>query len=219
MRWLFALVVATTALFAPRSGKGTPGARARAFPLPAADGWKAAGHDGVRGVTIGPIENGYHPGVGYGTTALGMGLAAYLPFRGARGPALAYNRSVDDIATRWRGALDRANDMSLTLPQRRQAAQEAVGLRQQFNTARANVPEGVTVGDRLRTGAVSGLIADAGIMAPDLFDYIYSMGDPTGALHSSSLSQLNPASNPGRVAAGFLGGAAFGGARLVLRAQ
>ena len=39
------------------------------FPLPGADGWRAAGHDAVRGITIGPIENGYHPGVGYGSAA------------------------------------------------------------------------------------------------------------------------------------------------------
>ncbi len=39
------------------------------FPLPAADGWRGAGHDGVRGITIGPIENAYHPGVGYGSAA------------------------------------------------------------------------------------------------------------------------------------------------------
>ena len=44
------------------------GARAL-FPLPCADGWRAAGHDAVRGITIGPIENAYHPGVGYGSEA------------------------------------------------------------------------------------------------------------------------------------------------------
>lgn len=41
-----------------------------AFPAPAAaDGWRASGHDAVRGITIGPIENAYHPGVGYGSPA------------------------------------------------------------------------------------------------------------------------------------------------------
>ncbi len=34
-----------------------------------ADGWRASGRDGIRGVTIGPIENGYHAGVGYGSPA------------------------------------------------------------------------------------------------------------------------------------------------------
>lgn len=39
------------------------------FPLHGADGWRAAGHDAARGITIGPIENAYHPGVGYGSEA------------------------------------------------------------------------------------------------------------------------------------------------------
>jgi hypothetical protein len=38
-------------------------------PLPAADGFRLAGNDGVRGITIGPIENGYHPNLGYGSPA------------------------------------------------------------------------------------------------------------------------------------------------------
>lgn len=38
-------------------------------PLPAPDGWRLAGQDGVRGITIGPIENAYHHGVGYGSEA------------------------------------------------------------------------------------------------------------------------------------------------------
>jgi hypothetical protein len=41
------------------------------IPIPEADGWRAAGEDAIRGVTIGPIENGYHPGVGYGSPAYG----------------------------------------------------------------------------------------------------------------------------------------------------
>ena len=36
---------------------------------PGADAWSVAEIGGVRGVTIGPIENGYHPGVGYGSPA------------------------------------------------------------------------------------------------------------------------------------------------------
>lgn len=39
------------------------------FPFPTADGWRAVGREAVRGITIGPIENGYHPGVGYGSPA------------------------------------------------------------------------------------------------------------------------------------------------------
>jgi len=61
----------TTAALAPRSTMGNPSARVRTTvrPLDAPDGWRAAGQDGVRGLTIGPIENGYHPGVGYGSPA------------------------------------------------------------------------------------------------------------------------------------------------------
>jgi hypothetical protein len=35
----------------------------------AADGWRASGRDAARGITVGPIENGYHPNVGYGSPA------------------------------------------------------------------------------------------------------------------------------------------------------
>jgi len=34
-----------------------------------ASAWRDAGRGGVRGITVGPIENGYHRGVGYGTPA------------------------------------------------------------------------------------------------------------------------------------------------------
>jgi hypothetical protein len=40
-----------------------------AFACPGADAWKRAEVGGVRGVTVGPIENGYHPGLGYGSPA------------------------------------------------------------------------------------------------------------------------------------------------------
>ena len=33
------------------------------------DGWRATGRNAIRGMTVGPIENGYHPGVGYGSPA------------------------------------------------------------------------------------------------------------------------------------------------------
>lgn len=42
---------------------------ALALPTGAPDAWRASGRDAVRGITIGPIENGYHPGVGYGSAA------------------------------------------------------------------------------------------------------------------------------------------------------
>ncbi|MBX3230419.1 MAG: hypothetical protein KIT84_03205 [Labilithrix sp.] len=46
----------------------------RAIASGAPDGWRLAGEDGIRGFTIGPIENGYHPGVGYGSPAYGRTL-------------------------------------------------------------------------------------------------------------------------------------------------
>ncbi len=43
---------------------------AASLALPAAgQAWSLSGRDAVRGVTIGPIENAYHPGVGYGSSA------------------------------------------------------------------------------------------------------------------------------------------------------
>lgn len=67
------LMPALVALLFVRDGNADVNADGRrrpyVFPLPAADGWRAAGQDAVRGVTIGPIENAYHPGVGYGSKA------------------------------------------------------------------------------------------------------------------------------------------------------
>ncbi len=40
-----------------------------ASATPSAEAWKRSEIGGVRGITIGPIENGYHPGVGYGSAA------------------------------------------------------------------------------------------------------------------------------------------------------
>jgi hypothetical protein len=42
---------------------------------PGADAWKRSELGGVRGMTVGPIENGYHPGVGYGSPAYDRTLA------------------------------------------------------------------------------------------------------------------------------------------------
>ncbi len=36
--------------------------------------WTLAGHSGVRGITVGPIESALHPGVGYGSSAYGRTL-------------------------------------------------------------------------------------------------------------------------------------------------
>ena len=45
-----------------------------ALASPGADAWTRAELGGVRGITIGPIENGYHPGVGYGSPAFDRAL-------------------------------------------------------------------------------------------------------------------------------------------------
>ncbi len=42
---------------------------------PGADAWRRAELGGVRGITVGPIEDGYHPGVGYGSPAYDHTLA------------------------------------------------------------------------------------------------------------------------------------------------
>jgi hypothetical protein len=41
---------------------------------PGGDAWKRAELGGIRGLTVGPIENGYHPGVGYGSPAFDRAL-------------------------------------------------------------------------------------------------------------------------------------------------
>jgi hypothetical protein len=40
-----------------------------ALASPSPDAWTRSGLGGIRGLTVGPIENGYHPGVGYGSPA------------------------------------------------------------------------------------------------------------------------------------------------------
>ncbi len=52
-------------------------AKVERTPVLTAEGsaWKSAGLRGVRGITVGPIENGYHPEKGYGTPAYDRTLA------------------------------------------------------------------------------------------------------------------------------------------------
>ncbi|MDB4940536.1 MAG: hypothetical protein JWP97_70 [Labilithrix sp.] len=68
--WVLAALAASASLVAGGSHadvtRPAPDVR---FPAHVADGWRAGGHDAVRGMTIGPIENAYHPGVGYGSAA------------------------------------------------------------------------------------------------------------------------------------------------------
>jgi len=59
---------------APAAHAVPAGPAASRFPFPSALGWRDSGHDAVRGITVGPIENAYHPGVGYGSAAYGRTL-------------------------------------------------------------------------------------------------------------------------------------------------
>jgi hypothetical protein len=54
----------------------TSGAAAAPLPplLAGAEGWADRGLGGIRGITIGPIENSRHPGKGYGTRASGRSM-------------------------------------------------------------------------------------------------------------------------------------------------
>jgi hypothetical protein len=61
MRLALAAISSALALAAPVDAP--PLAR----PLSGGDGWAQAGSPAIRGVTVGPIENAYHPGVGYGS--------------------------------------------------------------------------------------------------------------------------------------------------------
>ncbi len=47
---------------------------ALAHPAPGPDGFRLAGLAPIRGITVGPIENALHPGVGYGCEACGRSL-------------------------------------------------------------------------------------------------------------------------------------------------
>jgi hypothetical protein len=67
--------------------------------LPGADAWKRAELGGVRGVTIGPIENGYHAGVGYGSPAFDRSLQEAQAM-GATWIALTPFGRVGDLAAR-----------------------------------------------------------------------------------------------------------------------
>jgi len=68
-----------------------------ALASPAADAWKRAEIGGVRGVNIGPIENGYHPGVGYGSAAY-AGTLAEVRSMGANWIALTPFGRVADLS-------------------------------------------------------------------------------------------------------------------------
>src|SRR6187549_3520755 len=62
-------------------------------------GWHDSGLRGMRGITIGPIENGYHPGLGYGSPAYGRTLDECVAM-GARWVALTPFGRVLDLSGR-----------------------------------------------------------------------------------------------------------------------
>jgi hypothetical protein len=76
----FARTLAVLCLALPILGAAAPARAWHRLP-PGADGWRAAGHEGIRGVTIGPIESAMFPGRGYGTES-SAALLDYLARRG-----------------------------------------------------------------------------------------------------------------------------------------
>jgi hypothetical protein len=69
-----AVAVAGGAPVAPSPAPAREALGLSRFPFSGAEGWRASGHDAIRGITVGPIENAYHPGVGYGSEAYGRTL-------------------------------------------------------------------------------------------------------------------------------------------------
>jgi hypothetical protein len=71
-----ALAPSGSSALAPAADAGSPRATAPAsLAGRGPEAWREAGRGGVRGVTVGPIENAYHPGLGYGSAAYGRMLA------------------------------------------------------------------------------------------------------------------------------------------------
>jgi hypothetical protein len=62
----------------------------------------------------------------------------------------------------------------------------------QDDTVLAAAPGHITLGDQARSGLTGGAMLDLGLVAPDFADYVYSFNEPTGSLHSSSGSAVNP---------------------------
>ena len=97
-------------------------------PLASATGWRDAGMRGARGITIGPIENGYHPGKGYGslaydrtlleTKAVGAEWIAITPFGRVanlegRGVDLTFEAPFEENRKNIRRAIDMAHARGL----------------------------------------------------------------------------------------------------------
>ncbi len=94
-----------------------------ALASPGADAWQRAELGGIRGVTVGPIENAYHPGVGYGsaayartldeTRALGGNWVAITPFgRVANLTGAGVDLTFEAPFERNRGDIARAVEMA-----------------------------------------------------------------------------------------------------------
>lgn len=69
-----AILSAPTSSSASASSPSGPALSSLPPPIPRATGWRDAGLLPIRGITIGPIENALHPGVGYGTEACGRAM-------------------------------------------------------------------------------------------------------------------------------------------------
>lgn len=76
-----------------------PSARPPSARFHGAEGWRASGRDAIRGMTVGPIENAYHAGVGYGSPAFGRTLEECTKM-GATWIALTPFGRVGDLAGR-----------------------------------------------------------------------------------------------------------------------
>lgn len=96
---------------------------ALAGPIVSADGWTRTGELAIRGVTVGPIENGYHPGRGYGTDAFdrtlvetsewGGGWVAITPFgRVGSLEGVGVDRTFEAPFDENRAAIARSIDMA-----------------------------------------------------------------------------------------------------------
>jgi len=69
-----AALAALAALVSGARAASPPGPSPSAVALDAPDAWRTSGRGAIRGITIGPIENALHPGVGYGSPAYGRTL-------------------------------------------------------------------------------------------------------------------------------------------------
>jgi hypothetical protein len=106
------------ALAVSSSGPSTAGAYHR-LP-PGTDAWRDAGHEGIRGVTIGPIESSMFPGRGYGTES-SAALLDYLARRGVNWVSITpFGRVFDLSDTRIR------MDFEAPYPDNRQAIRDMV---------------------------------------------------------------------------------------------